>query len=142
MPSDWIRLEVWFTKGAQLFVVERAVPPTRAVARAAMTELLEGPNPNESTADISTAIPGGAELLGLSIDDRIATVDLSRRFEPSTGTTGELLTVAQVVYTLTQFSTVEAVHFHLEGQPVRLFASHGLLLQEPQTRSDYRELVH
>jgi spore germination protein GerM len=108
-----------------------------------MEALLAGPTDDESAANIFTAIPDGARLLGLEVVQGIATVDLSREFEPSSGTTGELLTLAQVVYTLTQFPTVDAVRFELEGKEPRLFASHGFMLQgNLQTRKDYRWLRH
>jgi spore germination protein GerM len=106
-----------------------------------MEALLAGPTEREAARGISTAIPGGARLLGLEVSAGIAIVDLSREFEPSTGTTGELLTLAQVVYTLTAFPTVDGVRFRLEGKTPRFFASHGLMLRgEPQTRKDYRWL--
>lgn len=140
-PDDRIALEVWFTRDAELFAVSRSVPRTEAVGAAAVEELLGGPNGPEASAGVGTAVPPGARLLGLDVQDGMATVDLSREFEPSTGTTGELLTVAQVVYTLTQFPTVDAVRFRLEGEPVAEFASHGLDLRGPQRREDYEQLL-
>src|SRR5688572_31898073 len=102
-------------------MVRRPLPQPEAPGTAAMEALLAGPNEQESAAGISTVIPDGARLLGLEVTAGIATVDLSREFEPSTGTTGELLTLAQVVYTLTQFPTVDAVRFRLEGRTPRFF---------------------
>ncbi|MGF1599729.1 MAG: GerMN domain-containing protein [Acidimicrobiales bacterium] len=40
-------------------------------------------------------------------------------------------TLAQVVYTLTEFSTVDAVEFWLEGAPVTVFSDGGLVLDGP-----------
>jgi germination protein M len=47
--------------------------------------------------------------------------------------------LAQVVYTLTQFSTVDAVRFQLDGQPVTVFGGEGVVLDKPVGRADYRE---
>jgi hypothetical protein len=49
--------------------------------------------------------------------------------------------LAQVVYTLTQFPTVEGVRFALDGEPVEVFSSEGIALEEPQTRADYEDVT-
>ena len=62
------------------------VPATKAVATAAMTALLEGPGHLRDAAQtISTAIPPGTKLLGITIADGVATVDLSGEFESGGG---------------------------------------------------------
>ena len=132
-------LEVWFTYGDRLFVSRRVVPGTPAVGRAAMEELLARPDDFESNAGVSTAIPPGIRLLDLAIADGVATVDLSSGFGEGSGSTGELLSVAQVVYTLTQFPTVDGVSFEVEGEPLKKTPGHGLLLSGPQTRRDWQD---
>jgi hypothetical protein len=47
--------------------------------------------------------------------------------------------LAQVVYTLTQFPTVDAVRLELGGEPVAVFGSEGIVLDQPLTRADYRD---
>lgn len=138
-PAAAAELEVWFTQGDRLFVSRRSVPDTPAVGRAAMEQLLARPDEFESNAGVTTAIPAGIELLGLTISDGVATVDLSEGFGQGSGSTGELLSVAQVVYTLTQFPTVTGVRFEVEGRPLRKTAGHGLLLSGPQTRRDWQD---
>jgi hypothetical protein len=49
--------------------------------------------------------------------------------------------LAQVVYTLTQFPTVDSVVFRVDGQDVDVFGSEGLVLDGPQARNDYEELL-
>jgi Sporulation and spore germination/Immunoglobulin-like domain of bacterial spore germination len=116
------------------------VPETTGVARSAMETLLRG----EILADyddLSTAIPAGTRLLGLSIRDGIATVDLSREFESGGGSASAFRRLGQVVYTLTQFSTVQAVLFQVEGRTVTTFGSEGIILDGPQTRRDYEDIL-
>lgn len=132
-------LEVWFTYGDRLFMTRRVVPGTPAVGRAAMEELLARPNNFESNGGVSTAIAPGIRLLDLTISQGVATVDLSKGFGSGSGSTGELLSVAQVVYTLTQFPTVDGVLFEVEGQALRKTPGHGLLLSGPQTRRDWQD---
>jgi hypothetical protein len=47
--------------------------------------------------------------------------------------------LAQVVYTLTQFPTVKAVKFELDGEPVSTFSGEGVVLDKPVGRSDYTD---
>ena len=116
----------------------RDVPATEAVARAAMELLLAGDNLD---ARLSTAIPGGTRLLGLSIKDGSATVDLSREFESGGGSASAFYRLGQVVYTLTQFPTVQVVLFQVEGRTVTTFGSEGIVLGGPQSRFDYEDLL-
>ena len=126
---------------AGLVAVLREVPETRAVARAAINGLIEGPNRAEREAGISSAVPEGTRLLGISIEDTTATIDLSREFESGGGSASTLIRLGQVVFTLTQFPTVDRVVLWIEGQPVAVFGSEGLILDAPQTRAMYRDLL-
>ena len=116
------------------------VPKTQAVATAAMTSLLAGAPPQrDGYAAISTAIPSGTKLLGLTIRDGVATVDLSGEFASGAGTASSQYRLAQVVYTLTQFSTVSSVRFMVDGDVVTVFGSEGLVLDGPQARDDFED---
>jgi spore germination protein GerM len=123
-----------------LVPVLRVVPKTPAVATAAMDQLLDGPTSAEAGGrTISTAIPDGTKLRGLTIKDGVATVDLSTEFDSGGGTASMQYRLAQVVYTLTQFSTVKSVLFQVEGKTVTVFGSEGIVLDGPQARVDYEE---
>jgi spore germination protein GerM len=127
-----------------LVPVRRIVEPTRAVGRAALEQLLSPPLPGDYEADvggISTAIPEGTVLLGLDIESGLATVDLSREFESGGGSYSMGARLAQVVYTLTRFPTVERVAFRLDGEPVTVFSAEGLVLDEPVDRDDYLDYL-
>jgi germination protein M len=130
-----------FTHDAGLAPVLREIPKTQAVATAAMNALLAGPAGNEieSRPAMYSAIPEGTRLLGLSIDNGVATVDLSREFESGGGSASVLGRLAQVVYTLTQFPTVDAVSFELDGEPVTVFSGEGVVLEHPVGRADYTD---
>jgi len=120
----------------------REVPETKAVARAAMTALLGGPTAaDRGYPSIGSAIPAGTRLLGLTIADRIATVDLSSEFESGSGSASVLTRLGQVVFTLTQFSTVKSVVFQIEGQTVTVFGSEGVVLDGPVGRARFQELL-
>jgi hypothetical protein len=127
---------------AGLAALLREVPKTPAVGTAALNALLAGPDPDDSgERPLSTAIPDGSRLLGLTIDDGIATVDLSSEFESGGGSMSIFTRLAQVVFTLTQFPTVESVLFEIEGRPVTVFSSEGIILDGPVGRADYEDLL-
>lgn len=140
-PTKEIALEVWLTSGDSLRPVIRRVDQTPGVARAAVEMLLEGPTDRESDLDVSSQIPEGADLLDIAISDRIATVDLSGGFDDGGGSATMLMRLGQLTYTLTQFDTVSGVLLRLDGEPVETFSSEGIVVEEPQKRKDYRNLL-
>jgi germination protein M len=121
-----------------LVPVLREVPRTKAVATAAMNELLTGPTDAERAASpaLSTTVPRGTRLLGITIERGIATVDLSGEYESGGGSASTLARLGQVVYTLTQFPTVDKVSFRVDGRPVTVFGSEGIVLDGPVGRMD------
>jgi sporulation and spore germination protein/immunoglobulin-like protein involved in spore germination len=126
---------------AGIVPVLRDVPATKAVATAAMTALLAGPTSQEQASRISTVIPAGTQLLGLTIANGVATVDLSREFESGGGSASVLGRLAQVVYTLTQFPSVKSVLFEIEGREVHAFGGQGAVLDGPVGRSEYESVL-
>jgi len=130
-----IGLQAWFTRAGKLFVTERTVLQTRGVGQAALDRLLAGLSATESSAGLSSQIPAGTTLLGVSIASGTATVDLSSTFTSAAGPSTMPLRIAQVVYTMTQFPTVTAVRFAINGQGVTVIG--GVPVQAPQTRAMY-----
>ena len=125
----------WFAKGDKLWPERRTVASTPGIGAAAVRALLEGP----AGSGLSTAIPEGTELNDLAINEGTARVDLSGTFDDGGGSLGMQMRLAQVVFTLTQFPTVQDVEFLLDGEPVETFSGEGIVLDSPQKRSDYEE---
>jgi germination protein M len=142
-PAGTTIVRAYFVLGGEpgsegLVPVLREVPETSAVAKAAMTALLAGPTAAESgERTVTSAIPKGTRLLGVSIRNGIATVDLSTEFDSGGGSASMAYRLAQVVYTLTQFSTVKSVNFEIEGSAVTVFGGEGIVLDGPQARADF-----
>jgi spore germination protein GerM len=128
-------LRVYFVRGETLAVAHRTVAATAPPARAALDALLAGPE----TADggMTTAVPTGTKALGVSIGGGIATVDLTRTFESGGGSLSMFNRIAQVVYTMTQFPTVQRVAFRLGGQAVESIGGEGIIVDPPTSRADY-----
>ncbi|CAN5889107.1 hypothetical protein BH23ACT5_BH23ACT5_20740 [soil metagenome] len=116
--------------------VQRSVT-TNEVARAAIQALITGPTSGEIAADLSTAVPADTLILGLRIDGGTAVVDLSREFEAGAGSLSILGRLAQVVYSLTEFGSVERVRLLIDGEAVDVFSSEGVVLGQTVTRRDF-----
>jgi hypothetical protein len=135
-----VRLWLTIEDFTGLTVRQAQVTPPR-FATAAVEELLKGPNQSELANAWGTAIPGGTELLGIDVSNGVATVDLSREFESGGGSLSARLRLAQLVYTLTEFQTVQSVELEIEGQPVTTFSSEGIVIDGPMTRADFEDLM-
>jgi hypothetical protein len=106
-----------------------------------MKALLDGPTAEERSAGLTSAVPPGTRLLGIAIHDGLATVDLTSEYQSGGGALSMQTRLGQVVYTLTQFPTVQKVRFRLDGSPVNVFSSEGIVLSHPVGRSDYADLL-
>ena len=116
--SETTTFAIYLLRDGLISPVRRSVAATPAVARASIEALLDGPSADERGEALDTAIPEATTLLGVSIADRVATVDLSGAFDDGDDAESLHGRVAQVVATLTQFPTVERVSIRLDGEPV------------------------
>jgi hypothetical protein len=110
------------------------VPATLAVATAAIRELLAGPASDER--GLLTMIPAGSQLLGVTIDGSVATIDLTGAFESGGGSMSMFGRLAQLIYTVTQFPTVKTVRLRLDGQPVESIGGEGVIVGAGLGRTD------
>ena len=136
-----LSLEVWFADHNGLVVAHRTHQPTPLVATAAVDALLAGPSAAERSTGLVSAVPAGTRLLGITIRNGVATVDLTSEYQSGGGSLSMQMRLGQVVYTLTQFPTVQKVRFRLDGTPVNVFSSEGIVLDHPVGRGDYANLL-
>ena len=136
-----LSLEVWLADNNGLVSVHRTHEPTPLVATAAVDALLAGPSAAERSAGLVSAVPKGTRLLGINIRNGVATVDLTSEYQSGGGSLSMQTRLGQVVYTLTQFPTVQKVRFRLDGTPVDVFSNEGIVLDHPVGRDDYVNLL-
>ncbi len=134
-------LGVTFVRGEKVGTAHRRVAPTSAVGRATLEQLLAGPTADEQAAGLATAIPKGTKLLGLDIADGTATVDLSQELVSGGGSLSMRERLAQVVFTLTQFPSVERVAFRVAGTPTTVFGGEGVMLDPQVDRADFADIT-
>ena len=103
-PFEPTKASVYFLREGKVWPVLRQVPILDAadLPAAALAELVAGPTEQEATElALTTAIPDVGEDPDVSVEDGVAAVELDVQLVDEA--------LAQVVYTLTQFPTVERV---------------------------------
>lgn len=142
-PDGLRALSIYWSdaKAERVVPVTRYLNPDSGLARGAMLALLEGPNAEDQARGLATAVPAGSRLLGITVRDSIATVDLSRDFESGGGSTAVRMRLAQLAYTLTRVPGVRSVRLWLEGRPVTTFSGEGLEVSPSLRRSDFQDFA-
>ncbi len=115
--------------------------PGPADLLATLRLLAAGPSPSEIEQNLSSPLPQDTVVLGVTVADAIATIDVSRAFESGGGSLSMRGRVAQLVFTATRFADIDAVNLTVEGVPLTVLGGEGVLLESPQTRDDYRDLL-
>jgi hypothetical protein len=144
-PVQSMTYELWFNYDGSLFVTHRTEPFTPAVGTRALEALLEGPTAAERAANLGTTINAGTRLNGLTIDDGVATVDLDATFVGEETPAIAVGSLAQIVFTLTQFDRIEGVVFEVDGAQRRTnFADQlpAILVQSPGIGERVSSAVH
>ncbi|HZD59165.1 MAG TPA: GerMN domain-containing protein [Anaerolineae bacterium] len=92
---------------------KRSIPQTKAIARAALEELIKG----SKQPGRFSVIPPETKIRSVKIANGLATVDFSKEvLNANVGAPGEELGIAQIVNTLTEFPTINRVMFLVEGR--------------------------
>ena len=126
---DAISFRAFFFRDGALVPVTVLVPPTKAVARAALEQLLAGPRAGYQTGD-----PGGRRS---SKACRSSPTASRPRASRASSATRPRTAQGQIVSTLTQFPTVRAVRIEVDGKPV---AAPGRRRRRPPPGRDERRL--
>lgn len=136
-PTQSMTYELWFDHDGSLFVTHRTEPFTPAVGTRALEALLAGPTAAERAANLGTTINAGTRLNGLTIEDGVATVDLDGTFVGEETPAIAVGSLAQIVFTLTQFDRVEGVVFEIDGTPLTNFG--GYEIDGAQRRENFAD---
>jgi len=118
--------------------VLRPVARTGSPLTAAINSLLDGPRSEELSNDVLSLIPEGSRLLGARVDGGIAFLDFNEEFRfNALGIEGYRAQVEQIVYTATEFPTVDRVQFLVEGQRIDYLGGEGFWVGGPLGREDF-----
>ena len=137
IPARDFTYEVWFNYDGYLFVTHRTEPFVPGVGARSVEAVLEGPTNDESAAGLSSAINPGTRLLGLTIHGGVATVNLDETFGAEETPATAVGSLSQIVYTLTQFDSIDGVVFEVGGTRLTNFG--GYELRVPQRRASFAD---
>lgn len=118
--------------------VVRQIPKSDSPLTDTIKALLSGPQSSEKCMSL---IPDGSRLLGASVRNGIAALNFSEDFEfNSIGADGYRAQLMQIVFTATEFATVESVQFLIEGKRKDYIGSGEdvwMWIGSPYTRSSF-----
>lgn len=122
--------------GATVVPVERTVRMRgpEEMLRLAFEELLAGPSEGERAKGLTSEIPAGTRLRGLSVRGGVAIVDLTAEIASGGGSSSMLGRLWQIVYTGTQLPQASQVRLLIEGEERRALGGEGAMIDKPIAR--------
>ncbi|NND03556.1 MAG: hypothetical protein HKN91_12295, partial [Acidimicrobiia bacterium] len=137
-PTGGEYVSVFLSVGAHLAPFARQIAAGDAPEVVALNALLAGPTVDEMAGTPEVfGVVWGAELLFISIDGNVATVDFSGEFNSPTGTSGELSRLSALTLTLTSLPDVEHVVLMIDGERIQFFGGHGWNITPSLTLGDF-----
>ena len=97
-----------------------SIPWEEGIARAAVNNLIDSDEVRVRISDsgLNPVLPKGTEILGLTIRDGLAKIDFNSNFINFSSKKEEENAMSAVIYTLTEFPTVDMVQFMIEGENI------------------------
>ncbi|MBU1032635.1 MAG: GerMN domain-containing protein [Patescibacteria group bacterium] len=126
MQAEIMKVQVYFSNTVKdpgaiecnnIYAIEREIPKTQAVARAALEELLKGPSESEKRDGYLTNINSGVKIKSLVIENGTAKVEFDAALERGVGGSCRVTAIrSQIEQTLMQFSSVVKVIISINGR--------------------------
>lgn len=113
------------------------VDKAEGIAKAVLARMVDSPENASALAgtEFRLPLPAGTEVLGMTIRDGLGVVDFNSEFLEFTDANHERLAIDAVVYTLTEFSTIDRVELRVAGRLLSKLPS-GQQLPVAQSRAD------
>lgn len=111
--GETVMITPYFIRDGKIIAGQQRAIEGPTVGLESMNALIAGTNDLEAQLGLVTGIAKNVKVTTITVSDGVATIDLNRPFE----TANTRPQVAQVVFTLTQFESVDAVKFLIDGQP-------------------------
>jgi len=104
-----------------------------------LTALISGLTSSELNKGLLSLIPTGTEILGISVANMTATINFNEALSFNNfGKEGLEAELKQIVYTATEFSTVDKVQILINGQKKQFLSTEGVFIGEPLSRLTYQ----
>ncbi|UNU26367.1 GerMN domain-containing protein [Microcoleus vaginatus] len=129
----WVKDASGKFEGVPTKVAVKQADQPDAALQAAFNSLLAGPK----DGNVSSEIPNGTKLRGLSVKNDGVYVDLSAEFTSGGGSNSMTGRLGQVIYTATSLQPNTKVWISVEGKPLELLGGEGLEVAQPSTRQSF-----
>ncbi len=118
--------------------VDRRVSYADSPMTETIKTLISGPTMEELNLGLLNLIPKGTELLSARVQNGTAYLNFNEsfRFNPM-GVEGLLAQLQQIVFSSTEFDTVERVQFLIDGSRREYLGGEGVYIGEPLTRDSF-----
>ena len=118
--------------------VDRRVSYVNSPMTETIKTLISGPTMEELNLGLLNLIPKGTELLSARVQNGTAYLNFNEsfRFNPM-GVEGFLAQLQQIVFSSTEFETVERVQFLIDGSRREYLGGEGVYIGEPLTRDSF-----
>jgi spore germination protein GerM len=104
----------------------------------ALQALLRGPSAEETRRGLLSLIPPGTRILSAQVRGSTAYINFSEEFQISTfGVEGYAAQLQQIIWTVTEFSTVQNVQVLIEGRRVDYLGQENIRIGSPLDRSAF-----
>lgn len=137
LKEEETRIDLYFyDQNALVFVpVSREVTKTSNMMRTAIEELVKGP---KVRSYLIRTIPKGIDI-GISTEDGKVEVNLPGELEQIAGATQSTGIINSILYTLSQFPTVDSIKFMVEGEEKYSFGEPGVFIGQEFSSQQVRE---
>jgi spore germination protein GerM len=134
-------VQVDFVRNDKLVGLVREAPAAGPAERlnAVIGALMAGPTDTEQAKGITTALPPDLTLTVVDTQETRVVLELSGETDGRSATEN-VLTVGQIVLSVTALPTVDEVTFARDGVPVEALLADGALTTDPLTAADYEAL--
>ncbi len=120
--------------------VTRTVSYTNNPMTQTLHALLAGPTAAELSAGLLNLVPENTRLISAAVRDGTAYLNFNEsfRFNPM-GVEGFIAQLQQVVFSTTEFSTIQRVQFLIEGETVNFLGGDGVYIGAPLDRTSFSD---
>jgi spore germination protein GerM len=117
--------------------IRREFPASDSPLLDVLQALLQGPTTTETQQGFISLIPENTAIASLDIHDKTAFINLSDEFRYNPfGREGYIACLNQIIWTATEFPTVEQVQILVENEEVK-YLSEGIWIGDPLDRASF-----
>jgi germination protein M len=121
----------------ELVSVKRTIYYVDTPLTETLNSLLSGLSTNDINNGLISMVPEGTRLQGVTVKNGVAFLDFNSNITSSrSGREGSIFLLRQLIYTCTEFSTVDKVQFLINGQIRTYFTDDGIAIDKPLSRGD------